>query len=93
MGADENGGTFGMDVPITIHFFATHEDMNADGVGQLQIVQPFTSVGLGLLHQRPHWQAINEAARPVRILKLDTIPQPGKHDGGSFAKPVGMLIS
>jgi hypothetical protein len=41
---------------------------------------------LGLFHQRPHWQTINETARPLRILKLNTIPKPSEHDGGGFAK-------
>jgi hypothetical protein len=39
-----------------------------------------------LFHQRPHWQTINETARPVWILKWNTIPKPSEHDGGGFAK-------
>ena len=34
-------------------------------------------------------QAINEAARPLRILKLNTIPNPCEHDGGGFGKTSG----
>src|ERR1039458_4724755 len=34
-------------------------------------------------------QAINEAARPLRILKLNTIPNPCEHGGGGFAKTSG----
>jgi len=34
-------------------------------------------------------QAINEAARPLRILELNTIPNPCEHDGGGFAKTSG----
>ena len=47
---------------------------------------PCADFALGLLHQRPHWQAINESARPLRILKLNTIPKPCERDGGGFAE-------
>jgi len=39
-----------------------------------------------LAHERPHWQAINESARPLRILNLNTVPKPCEHDGSGFAE-------
>ena len=31
-------------------------------------------------------QAINEPTRPLRILKLNTVPKPCEYNGGGFAK-------
>ena len=43
-----------------------------------------------LAHERPHWQAINESARPsfamLEIRLGNTIPKPCVHDGGGLAE-------
>src|SRR6266568_1828737 len=48
--------------------------------------QPLFDFPLRLLHERPHWQTIDETARPLRILKSNTVPKPREHDGGGFAE-------
>ena len=39
-----------------------------------------------LLSECSHRPAIDEAAWPLRILKLNTIPKPCEHEGGGFAE-------
>ena len=51
-----------------------------------QVSQPLLHLDFRLFHQGPHRQAKSEAARPLRILKLNTIPKPCEHDGGCFAE-------
>ncbi len=48
--------------------------------------QPFADFPFRLFHQRSHWQAINQAARPLRIIELNTIPKPGEDDCGGLAE-------
>jgi hypothetical protein len=52
--------------------------------------EPLFDFCIGLLYERPHWQAINETARPsfaMRSIRLDnTIPKPCEHHGGGFAE-------
>jgi len=55
--------------------------------------QPSANIVSGLFHERPHRQAVNEAARPRGILQMSAIPKPRERDGGGFAKTVGMLMS
>jgi hypothetical protein len=52
----------------------------------VQSCDPLLGLVLGLFHERSHRQAINEAARPLRIMNLDAIPKPCEHDGGCFAE-------
>ncbi len=34
----------------------------------------------------PHRQAINDAARPFRLVEVNAIPKPCERDGGGFAE-------
>jgi hypothetical protein len=60
---------------------------------QLMDSQPFFDFCLRLLHEGPHRQTINKAARPsfamVGIGVSDPVPEPRKHDSSSFPKAGG----
>ncbi len=49
-------------------------------------VEPLFRFPCGLLHERPHRQAIDETAWPILTFQNHPIPQPREDDGGSFAE-------
>lgn len=49
-------------------------------------LEPLLRLALGLLDQRAHRQAINEAAGPVVAFVVHAVPEPGEDDGGGFAQ-------
>jgi hypothetical protein len=51
-----------------------------------QVLEPFADFLFRLFDECPHWQAINETARPIGVLGANTIPKPCQNGGGCFAK-------
>jgi len=100
LGADEDGGLFGVEIPFPVPPLGDLSPHENDDAGQLleeaMIVEPLHPLphfALGLFHQRPHGQAVDEATGPRRCVFVVggnlTIPKPGEDHAGGLAEAGG----